>query len=187
MSKERFTFDTTNLIFNDNTKGEFLDDIEVCELLNQQQQRIAELEEQIKNAIVPKLIEGCKYFAVCSLVKEEVCPICNGNFRKMAIENGFKGELKCSNCDCGKISKIEWQIIPFTLKYAHYDKDGNVSYDNEVTIDCELSGYQHFSGGLYLDDNSDYMSSWQYKICEEEKIFRTEKEAQAKLKELQGE
>ena len=47
MSKERFTFDTTNLIFNDNIKGDWLDDIEVCELLNQQDQRIAELEEKV--------------------------------------------------------------------------------------------------------------------------------------------
>ena len=58
MSKERFTFDKTNLIFNDNTKGEWLDDIEVCELLNQQQERISELEEQLKNCIRPKFKIG---------------------------------------------------------------------------------------------------------------------------------
>lgn len=64
MSKERFTFDTTNLIFNDDIKGEWLDDIEVCELLNQQDRRIAELEEQLKNAIVPKFKIGQNIFFI---------------------------------------------------------------------------------------------------------------------------
>ena len=155
-----------------------------ADLLNEQDQKIKELEHRLSNCIEPKLIEGHKYFAVCSITKQENCPICNGNYRKMIIENNFKGELKCSNCDCGIVSKIEWKIIPFTLKYATYNKDGNVSYDNEVTIDCELDGYERFSGGLYLDDNSDYRSSWQYKICEEENCFATLEEAKAKLEEL---
>ena len=117
MSKERFTFDTTHLIFNDGIKGEMLDDIEVCELLNQQDQRIAELEEQLKNAIVINLKVG-----------QEVYVIENKNIFKDVLEE-----------------------IEIT-------EDGILFYVEE---------------GIYG--------------LEENEIFTTKEEAQAKLEELKGE
>ena len=38
--------------------------VQVCELLEQKDQRIAELEEQLKNAIVPKFKIGDKVYAI---------------------------------------------------------------------------------------------------------------------------
>ena len=160
---------------------------EFAECVYEDRQQIAELEKQLANAIIPKLIVGHKYFAICSKKKEEVCPICNGNFRKTTIANGFRGELRCSNCDCGKIIKLKDCIIPFTLKYADYESNGNVSSNNGVEIDCKDCLYEYYSGGIYLDDNSDYRSSWEYRVDDQDKIFATKEEAQAKLEELKGE
>lgn len=93
MSKERFTFDTTHLIFNDGIKGEMLDDIEVCELLNQQDQRIAELEEQLKNFTEPKKVKFNKFNGYRGTRFR--CPNCNKQ-----IENciDYTADYYCKHC-----------------------------------------------------------------------------------------
>lgn len=48
--------------FKDNKTGEICDNY--IDLLNQQEERIAELEEQLKNAIVPKFKIGDKVYAI---------------------------------------------------------------------------------------------------------------------------
>ena len=95
MSKERFTFDKTNLIFNDNIKGEWLDDIEVCELLNQQQERIAELEEQLKNAIVPKFNR-----------QEHIYCVAFGGIREFIVVAYLDNNITL--CEDTTTSRLEW-------------------------------------------------------------------------------
>lgn len=57
MSKERYSFNNPILTFYDNIKNEILDDIDVCDLLNQQDHKIAVLERALELAVSDK----CKY------------------------------------------------------------------------------------------------------------------------------
>ena len=55
--EERFEVVSAHTI-KDKLTSDYLELEECCEILNQQNQRIAELEEQLKNAIVPKFKVG---------------------------------------------------------------------------------------------------------------------------------
>ena len=46
----------SEVIIDRQNKEEYRNSTRICDLLNQQDQRIAELEEQLKNAIVPKVV-----------------------------------------------------------------------------------------------------------------------------------
>lgn len=68
MSKEKYGitdehYICDSAIFNTET-DEVLRLYQICDLLNQQNQRISELEEQLKNAIVPKFKIGDKVYAI---------------------------------------------------------------------------------------------------------------------------
>ena len=56
-----------------NTEKDFEFDMETaCDLLNQQDQRIAELEEQLKNAIVPKFKVGQEIWEITPLMSWKI-------------------------------------------------------------------------------------------------------------------
>ena len=98
---------------------------DICSLLNKQDQRIAELEEQLKNAIVPKFKIGQEVWWVDTRVN-------SFNEQRYRIE-----------------SYLIDSIVITKEQFRYYGDDG-----------------------LWLGDNE---------------LFATKEEAQAKLKELQGE
>lgn len=131
MSKEeRYYFDSYDYIVDrqkiingeeDITVCDFCDWGKIVDILNEQDQRIAELEEQLKNAIVPKFKIGQEFWYV------------------------YAGEVRKG-----------------TVFMLHIDK-GGIVYES------------------YVDDT-------RYSICTKcDKVFATKEEAEAKLKELQGE
>ena len=81
MGKERFEREHNWIIDNNKRKTKeslivydeecnILDDL--CELLNQQDQRIAELEEQLENAIVPKFKVGQEIWEITPLMSWKI-------------------------------------------------------------------------------------------------------------------
>lgn len=137
MSKERFEcfvdeWDEYNWYVKDNKNNEEFEYLEdVTKILNQQDQRIAELEEQLKNAIVPKFKVGQEIWEITPLMSWE-------------------------------IKRIEW----------HKFNGGN----GDVVVEIYRLGH----------DGTD-----DYNCCimpvDNDRFFATKEEAQAKLKELQGE
>ena len=81
MSKKRYIceVDKSFDIF-DNLYKEYPSMQEICRRLNKQSQRIAELEEQLKNAIVPKFKQGDKCYAIIdTMAYRDVFPVVIGH------------------------------------------------------------------------------------------------------------
>ena len=65
MSKRFKVGDTCGVFDLESNNNKYcLNDIEICDLLNNQTERISELEEQLKNAIVPKFKVGQKVWFI---------------------------------------------------------------------------------------------------------------------------
>lgn len=117
--EQRFYYDEFLEEIYDSSIDDYPNNLTIYGILNDQQQRIAELEEQLKNAIVPKFKVG-----------QEVYVICDPN----RIVSG-------------------WKIAD----YEYYKQQ-------------------------YIIENKDGID-WIHK----DRIFATKEEAEAKLRELQGE
>ena len=134
--EERFVLDNNDNVidFEDKTDKYCLSQEDVCNLLNKQDQRIAELEQELaeikEKAIVPKFKVGQEVWSI----------FISGYFR-----------------DCQKICNLEVTAI----------------------MKCRNGVYYQ---GYILEKGKNRSDYW----FNEENTFITEQEAQAKLKEIQG-
>ena len=126
MSK-RFYYDEFLEEIYDEQIGDYPSNQSICEILNQQDQQIAELGEQLKNAIVPKFKVGQKIFFI------------DTNFQ---IEQG-----------------VIYQIRMFQMDSSEW-------------------------GNHLIDLGQEYEDDIRFIYEDEEEIFATKEEAEAKLKEL---
>lgn len=157
MSK-RFYFDEFSEDIFDDEIQQYPSNQTICNILNQQSQRIAELEEQLKKFESIEKEIGCDMEVFWSV------------YRKISGHENSNELSLYSITDENEIIKImPTEIISGT--YSNYPQDCSFKYwiwDNVKGCYKHTYTYFHFH---------DYKRYW----------FLTEEEAQAKLEELQGE
>lgn len=142
----------------------------------------AKLQEQLKNAIVPKLREGNVYYAVCKLSATKECPVCKGLYEKEIKQGNFVGMMKCSNCNNGKVKECEYCIIPITIESITYYSNGekcNATVNLDESIIKEKCTLSEIGGGVCY--GYDFFDEWGFHVDNENMIFPTEAEAQKYL------